>query len=200
MTGDGDHNVLYPLGGNNRVRGRGGDDALVLADTDARNSARGDLGDDVITMEAYASGTVHCGPGRDRIEQRLRGSFAPRQPDPQRDRGPWISASCEQLGHGVGSFAIDPVPDDPPSGRMLAFDRPGGARYGQRFRMDVSGTGPPFDAFASAPSRRRGITVKLPRRVAREVRQQGFSFRAEIWDERSGRSKLRLLWRFRQQA
>ena len=197
FVGDGDANTFYPSAGNNRVRGRGGNDYVFAMAAEGRNAISGDLGRDTIRIEAYASASIRCGRGRDVVIEEPRGPLAPRQVDAERDRGPWISGSCEEL---QSLASVDPVPDGRVKGRRLTFDLPSGARFRRGFRLDLSGVGRPFDVIASGRLKRRGVTLKLPRNVARRARRHGFQFRAELWNERAPTgARLRVLWRFRQQ-
>jgi len=197
LIGDGDANIFFPLSGGNVVFGGRGDDSLMMAFPTGRNVVNGGRGDDFIEVEAYDSGTVRCGPGQDRIGERQRGSNADRRVDDDQDLGPFIAAACEALT--AGPWAIDPVPDEPPSGRVMHFDRLPDARFGSDFYMDLTTVGePPFEHLDRAVLKRSGARLRLPAAIDRNARRNGFQFRAAAWDNRSGGPKVSLLWRFRQ--
>ena len=192
LIGDGDANVFVPGGGRNRVVSGRGDDRLVLTFPDGRNVVNGGRGDDVIEAEAFEPGTLRCGQGRDLVTERLRRSGATRRADPERDFGPEITAGCEELVGG--GWRIDPVPDEPLSGRLLHFDRLPG-RLDPDFRLDLTTVGrPPFQHVASGDLMRDGVTLRFPVAVVRRTRRDGSYFRAKAMDTRV--SELRLLWRF----
>jgi hypothetical protein len=196
LAGDGDANQLYGFGGTNRLRGRGGKDVLSASGA-ARDRLSGDRGDDFIDIQAWSRATIECGRGRDRVQQPFRGADSPRQPI-DADPGAVIAASCEAVVNGAGaSWGLDPVPDDPVSGRSLSFSRPRGFRYRKVFFLVVTRADRPFTELGKGGSRLHGVRVRLPERVARRARQRGMALRAELWDASGGAPRLRMIWRFR---
>lgn len=198
LYGDGDDNQLHAGGGANRIHGRGGDD-YITAHSLRRHRLDGGRGDDVLDTQSWTPGRAACGPGRDRIVQPHRGQDSPRQPR-RSDPGLTVRASCEALATGTGSsWGIDPVPDRPVSRRRrLTFERPRGLPYRKRFYLVVTTADGRHRRLARGTSRRHGITVRLPRGVARQARRRGITLRAEVRDRfYAGPGRLRQIWRFR---
>jgi hypothetical protein len=193
LLGDGDDNSLFGARGSNRLRGRGGDDDLSARRSTGRNSLRGDVGDDRVFAEADGLGGIRCGAGNDYISlHRPRATAGPAS------RGPVVSASCEAIAQGNNQWAVDPVPEAPPS-RVLLFRRTRGATHGGGKELAVTRPDPPYAELGRGESRRRGVRVRLPARLARHARGDGVLLRAEMFAPRlrAPGSTLQMIWRLR---
>lgn len=195
LEGDGDANQLFGLGGSNEVRGRGGDDYLTVGG--GRQLLSGDRGDDTLAIETWTTGPVRCGTGRDRVVLPERGGpDSPRRPR-ENDPGASVAPDCEAISR-PGGWGIDPVPNKPVSAsRRLTFDKPRGFIARDRFTLTVTSASRPYRALATGTSRSDGITVRLPRSVARKARRDGMTFRAEVHEALYATPRLQLVWRFR---
>lgn len=195
LAGDGDDNQLHGLGGANTLRGRGGDDTLNAFSL-RRNRMFGDRGDDVVFSQAWTPGSIDCGRGSDRIVQPPRGMDSPRQPR-ETDPGIYVSGSCEVIAKGgPGSWGVDPVPDVPVQRRRVVFDRPRGASFRKHFVVLTPGN-KPFRELGRGTPTRRGVSVKIARRVAKRARRHGATLRAEVYSQLFSTPELKMLWRFR---
>ncbi len=199
ITGDADDNALSGgVEGSDRLRGLRGDD-LLDASVSLATRAFGGRGNDIAVVRPYSTGSVRCGRGADHVEEPAGGNQRSEWAKPD-DPGPRLAASCEHVAWDLdGGWGIEPVPARPAARRTLFFERPAAAAHRRTIRLAVTDARKPYRELGRGVSTRRGVSVRVPRRIARRVRRKGMNLRAEVWDKRHARpgDRLRIIWRFR---
>jgi hypothetical protein len=191
IAGDGDDNAIQSgRGASSVLNGRGGDDSFLVR-WPARHTLFGGVGDDHIETAAWARGTFSCGRGSDRVRQRI--TLYGRQPDPARNLGPVLKGDCERVTPGFQRvWALAPKPRL--RGRRLTFRKVRGTTHRADYELILTKGDKPFERIARKPVGRRGVTVRLPRRLAR----RGGLLRAVVVQATRGEQDVpRLIWRFR---